>query len=224
MSTLTKVLPPVFRLDSNPGLCRLDAAGTTLTTTKCPPSACPYPTCSCKWSLCPSGAKFNVPAQTNDTKGPAPLYYPTDAVCCVTGGNSMREQMVTDEYLDCSVGRPCAVTPFGATDTSINYFSVPSMTSTIPPQISGMTSLTKLYECGSTVSVKLAAGRGASIHSCLTLFSFLHPSMFATLLFIHSFSAVGLPFLYRCSSNELTCAALNTSVHLFMHVCVHSFS
>ena len=95
------------------------------------------------------------------------------------------------------------MTPFGATDTSISYaFSVPSMTSTIPPQISGMTSVTKLYECGSTVSVKLAAGRSASIHSCLTLFSFIHPSMFATLLFIHSFSAVGPTFLYRCLSEQ----------------------
>ena len=138
-----------FYLNDNggtPGLCLLDAVGAAQTS-RCTFSACPYPTCSCKWlTACPSGAvTFNVPAQSNNVENPVSPYYPDDATCCVAG-KSMREQMVTDNYLDCSVGRPCAVTPFGATDTSILYAFLFSMTSTIPPQISGMTSVTKLYE------------------------------------------------------------------------------
>ena len=84
----------------------------------------------------------------------------------------MRAQMVTDDYLDCSVGRPCAVTPFGAEAAGPIYYrsGAKSVTSTIPPQISGMTKLTSLFACGSTVSVKLIAECGDFIRSCLLLF------------------------------------------------------
>jgi len=151
LTLLTNVTPGAdFQLQNNPGLCLLDA-GSALAAAKCgsTPVACPYPTCSCKFSAlvgCPSGsAKFSTAVN------PVSPFYPTDeSLCCTVSGDSFREQLVTDNYLDCSVGRPCVVTPYGAQySKKIVYnpgFSggLVNLTSTIPPQISGMTKLSFL--------------------------------------------------------------------------------
>jgi hypothetical protein len=84
-------------------LCRLDAASTLVTTTMCT-VPCPYPTCACSVTACPSGAV--QPSSTN----PATPFYPAEDPTCCAVGFSLREVLVGLGDFDCSAGRPCAAT------------------------------------------------------------------------------------------------------------------
>ena len=112
---------------------------------------CPYPTCSCEWSACPSGAAYNVPAHTAAASNPTSPFYPLDASCCVVPGFTLRERLVLDGHLDCSVGRPCAVTPKGLAAPTVQYLNQNTpggpklLTGTIPPQLGLMTAVEYLY-------------------------------------------------------------------------------
>jgi hypothetical protein len=81
---------------------------------------------------------------------PTSPFYPDDAACCVAGF-TLRERLVTDGHLDCSGGRPCAVTPQGLTASTVNYANQNGpggprlLTGTIPPQLGGMTAAAFLY-------------------------------------------------------------------------------
>jgi Leucine-rich repeat (LRR) protein len=132
-----------FLLDNNTGLCRLDAAS-TLAANMCSSTVCPYPTCACTKSVCPSGA----PNSGSLVANPATPFYPGDDVTCCVGGATLREQLVTDLHLDCSVGRPCIATmgaPGKGTQAGVISYNAVSLTGTIPPEIGDLIALTKLY-------------------------------------------------------------------------------
>jgi hypothetical protein len=150
LTALAKVPVTDFQLHGSGGLCRLDPSSTTVTTTKCG-TACPYPTCSCKWAVCQSGAAYNVPAAVAEVMNPTSPFYPLDAACCAAAGFTLRERLVLEGHLDCSVGRPCAVTPQGLTAQTVYYTwqNTPGgprlLTGTIPPQLGGMTAIERLF-------------------------------------------------------------------------------
>jgi hypothetical protein len=62
-------------------------------------------------------------------------------------GFTIRERLVSQQFLDCSVGRPCTVTHAGRATTVVDYNYQNStsgpflVTGTIPPEIGGMKSL-----------------------------------------------------------------------------------
>jgi hypothetical protein len=41
---------------------------------------------------------------------PATPFYPADDTTCCPVGASLLEKLVTDDHLDCTVGRPCVAT------------------------------------------------------------------------------------------------------------------
>jgi hypothetical protein len=100
----------LFRLDKNTDLCRLDAVS-TLASDKCNPEACPYPTCDCTHTVCPSGSTNTYTISVN----PATSFYPADNNACCPVGDTLRERLVTKGFLDCSLGRPCIATPLNGT-------------------------------------------------------------------------------------------------------------
>jgi hypothetical protein len=108
----------------------------------------PFPACGCKWlPACPSGTDvFNTQAVAGNTVNAVSPYYPDDATCCAGTGNSIRERMVADLFLDCST-RPCTATAKGLTQDYIHYaWNMPvTSTGTIPPQIAALTSVTWLF-------------------------------------------------------------------------------
>jgi hypothetical protein len=136
-----------FKLNNSPNLCHLnaDSAGVTAQCDQTPASnQCPYPACGCKWLQgCASGAAFNTPAVAANTVNAASPYYPNEATCCAAG-NTIRELMVTDLYLDCSTA-PCTATAKGLSQVSILYVNNPAITGTMPPQIAALTAVTLLY-------------------------------------------------------------------------------
>jgi Leucine-rich repeat (LRR) protein len=140
--TLLTGPPTYFRLDTNPGLCRLDAASTAVTNMCIGASlndACPYPTCACKFLACPSGA-----VQPSSVNAATPFYPAEDPTCCPVGGDTLRERLVTDLHLDCSVGRPCVATtgtPGRGTLVSTLSLGTEGITGTIPPQLGELTAL-----------------------------------------------------------------------------------
>jgi hypothetical protein len=144
LTLLTKATTD-FRLDTNPGLCRIDAASTTVTTAGCT-TACPYPTCACTVATCPSGATNSGSTVVN----PATPFYPADDTACCPVGKSVREELVKELHLDCSVGRPCVATTGTpgkgtlALAVALSRYAGYTLTSSIPPEISGLTALTLL--------------------------------------------------------------------------------
>jgi hypothetical protein len=153
LTALTKVPGTNFRLDDSGDLCRLDALSSTVTTTMCGGTACPYPTCSCRFATCPAGG-YNVPATTTDVVNPSPPNYPTDAALCCASGFTLRERLVAEGHLDCSRGRPCAVTPKGLTTETVVYkdqigTNGPDLlTGTIPPELGRMKAVTQFVLSG----------------------------------------------------------------------------
>jgi hypothetical protein len=93
-----------FRIDDNDALCRLDAASTAAADECTIP--CPFATCACTQTTCPSGAINSGSTAVN----PVAPFYPADDTTCCPAGNTLREKLADDSHLDCSVGRPCAVT------------------------------------------------------------------------------------------------------------------
>jgi hypothetical protein len=142
LTNLTNVPAPLFKLYGIPGLCHLnaDSAGVTAL---CDPSPvanqCPYPVCACKWLGCPSGATGPV------ALNPVSPYYPTVIYCCASGtGNTLRERMVVDGFLDCSTA-PCTATAKGLSQVSISYINDAKITGTVPPQIATLTAVTLVH-------------------------------------------------------------------------------
>jgi Leucine-rich repeat (LRR) protein len=127
-----------FRLDENDSLCRLDALSTEVTE-KCGPTMCPYPTCACSQTACPSGAENSGSTSTNEV---SPFYPADSATCCPSGTNSIRERFVRAGHFDCSTGRPCRVytgIPGKGTKYAGQFvYDNDNLRGTIPPQIGMM--------------------------------------------------------------------------------------
>jgi hypothetical protein len=124
-------------------LCRLDV-GSTTAANKCGPTACPYPSCKCTiLAACPSGATKSASTVVN----PATPFYPADDTTCCPVGASLLERLVTDDHLDCTVGRPCVATT-GMVLKGVNAVEVKlialGLAGSIPPEISTLTALTEL--------------------------------------------------------------------------------
>jgi hypothetical protein len=126
-----------FQLDTNPGLCRLNA-GSEASAGKCD-QACPYPTCPCTDWLCPTCAATNLDFLTE-------VYPESEPSCCVAR-NSLRERLVADNHFDCSVGSSCLANKLtagkGTRANQLAYINQ-SLSATIPTSIGEMTRLTML--------------------------------------------------------------------------------
>ena len=103
-TTLTKMTSNLRLHNNNGQLCRLDADSTSVAG-ECTATACPYPTCSCKYAECPNGAENSGTLAVNL----ATPFYPAENTACCPSGNTLRERLVTATHLDCTVGRPCNV-------------------------------------------------------------------------------------------------------------------
>jgi hypothetical protein len=132
-----------FRIDDNFDLCRLNAASTAVTTFRCT-TACPFPVCACT-DL--SGCPTDNPKTSSTVVNPATPFYPADDTTCCPLGASLLENLVTDNHLDCTGGRPCVVTTStpgkGMLATSVKLTGQ-GLTGTIPPELGQMTALTKM--------------------------------------------------------------------------------
>jgi hypothetical protein len=142
LTKLTNLPVANLQLQGSPNLCILDA-DSQLSANKCDGVPCPYPACGCKWAVCPSGGAFNTPAVTANTLNPVSPYYPLVATCCAGTGNTLRERLVTELFLDCSAS-PCTATAKGLTQVSISYTGDITITGTMPPQIATLTAVTLL--------------------------------------------------------------------------------
>jgi hypothetical protein len=158
LTKLTNVPSPSFRIQSLPSVCILDAASQA-SFSLCGLCSTPYPECRCEWLACPSGTTNTGPVALN----PVSPYYPTLPYCCSNGtGNTLRERMVTDGFLDCST-RPCTASAKGLTQVSISYINDNNITGTIPPQIAALTAATYLGLYNSNVSGTLPTQLGLMI-------------------------------------------------------------
>jgi hypothetical protein len=81
------------------------------------------------------------------TVNPATPFYPAEDTTCCPVGTSLRERLVTDLHLDCTVGRPCvATTGFSVKGTQVVNLILGGqlLTGTIPPQINTLTAMKRL--------------------------------------------------------------------------------
>jgi Leucine-rich repeat (LRR) protein len=118
------------RLDNNLGLCVLDAESATVT--QMCSQLCTYPKCGCVELYCANGAT-NIGSSTTLTA----QYYPNSTVCCQSG-KTLRERLVIDSHIDCSMSHPCKTTEgvrFKGSRAISLIYNKEELTRTIPQEI-----------------------------------------------------------------------------------------